>query len=74
MAVTTVMVVILILWCTITLFHSPVPLPPNPLRHGIILNHESLRLAQRPEKQLAEPFDPVHLAGGFRPLSAGHER
>jgi len=42
MIVTTVMVVILIIWCTITLFHSPVQLPPSPLRHGIMLNKESL--------------------------------
>jgi len=42
MKVTTVMVVILIAWCTITLVHSPVPLPPGPLKHGISLNHESL--------------------------------
>jgi amino acid transporter len=42
MQVTTVMVVILIIWCTVTLFHSPVPLPPNPLRTGIILDKESL--------------------------------
>src|SRR5437764_3745552 len=42
MIVTTVMVVILILWCTITLFHAPTPLPPSPLKHGIIFNHESL--------------------------------
>src|SRR5882724_4465229 len=42
MIVTTVMVVILIIWCTITLFHSPVQLPPSPFRHGIMLNKESL--------------------------------
>src|SRR2546423_4954358 len=42
MIVTTVMVVILILWCVITLFHAPTPLPPSPLKHGIIFNHESL--------------------------------
>lgn len=42
MIVTTVMVVILILWCVITLLHSPAPLPPSPLKHGIILDHESL--------------------------------
>jgi len=42
MIVTTVMVVILSLWCTITLFHAPTPLPPSPLKHGIIFNHESL--------------------------------
>ena len=31
MVITTVMVVILILWCLITLLHSPAPLPPGPL-------------------------------------------
>ncbi len=42
MAITTVMVVILIVWCAATLFHSPAPLPPNPLHFGITLGHESL--------------------------------
>jgi amino acid transporter len=42
MIVTTVMVVILILWCTVTLFHVPFQLPPNPLKYGITLNKESL--------------------------------
>ncbi|HEY7352133.1 MAG TPA: APC family permease [Terriglobales bacterium] len=42
MSITTVMVVILIIWCSITLFHIPFQVPPNPLRTGIILNHESL--------------------------------
>ena len=42
MTVTTVMVIILIVWCTVTLLHSPAPLPPSPLTHGIILDHESL--------------------------------
>ena len=42
MEITTVMVVILIIWCTVTLFHSPAPLPPNPLKSGIILNRGSL--------------------------------
>jgi amino acid transporter/nucleotide-binding universal stress UspA family protein len=42
MTVTTVMVVILIVWCTITLFHGPFQVPPNPLKHGITLDHESL--------------------------------
>lgn len=42
MSVTTVMVIILIVWCTVTLFHSPAPLPPNPLNSWIPLNHESL--------------------------------
>ena len=42
MMITTVMVVILILWCTVTLFHTPFQLPPNPLKFGITLDHESL--------------------------------
>jgi hypothetical protein len=42
MSVTTVMVIILIAWCTVTLFHSPFQVPPSPLRDGITLNHESL--------------------------------
>ncbi len=42
MGVTTVMVVILIAWCIITLIHSPAPLPPSPLKVGITLNADSL--------------------------------
>ena len=43
MAITTVMVVILILWCTITVLRAPVILPPSPLRAGVIpLNREAL--------------------------------
>jgi len=43
MKITTVMVVILILWCLITLFKSPAPLPPNPLQAGAMrLDHRSL--------------------------------
>ena len=43
MIVTTVMVVILIIWCTITVFSAPVHLPPNPLNPGVVkLNKESL--------------------------------
>ena len=43
MAVTTVMVVILIIWCTITVLRAPVQLPPSPLHPGVIpLNKESL--------------------------------
>ncbi len=43
MAITTVMVVILIIWCTITVLRAPVQLPPNPLHPGVIpLNKESL--------------------------------
>src|ERR1700726_1881000 len=43
MIVTTVMVVILIIWCTITCFKVPVQLPPNPLHPGVVkLTKESL--------------------------------
>ena len=42
MAITTVMVVVMIVWCTITLFHVPFQIPPSPLQSGIKLDHESL--------------------------------
>ena len=43
MVITTVMVVILIVWCTLTVLRAPVQLPPNPLHAGIVpLNKDSL--------------------------------
>ena len=43
MIITTVMVVILIIWCTITVLQVPVQLPPSPIHPGIVsLNNESL--------------------------------
>ncbi|MFY9791098.1 MAG: APC family permease [Candidatus Sulfotelmatobacter sp.] len=44
MVITTVMVVILLIWCTITILRAPViQLPPNPLHPGVVpLNKESL--------------------------------
>ena len=43
MIVTTVMVVILVIWCTITVLRSPVQLPPSPLQPGIVpINKESM--------------------------------
>jgi nucleotide-binding universal stress UspA family protein len=43
MIITTVMVVMLLIWCTITVFKIGVHLPPNPLSPGIVpLNKESL--------------------------------
>jgi len=43
MIITTVMVVILIVWCTITVLRGPIQIPPNPLHPGVLkLNHESL--------------------------------
>jgi hypothetical protein len=43
MVITTVMVVILLIWCTITVLRAPIQLPPNPLHPGVVpLNKESL--------------------------------
>jgi amino acid transporter/nucleotide-binding universal stress UspA family protein len=43
MIITTVMVVILIIWCTITALRIPVQMPPNPFTPGVVpLNRESL--------------------------------
>jgi amino acid transporter len=43
MAITTVMVVILLSWCTITVLRGPIQLPPNPLHAGVMrINRESL--------------------------------
>jgi amino acid transporter len=43
MAITTVMVVILIIWCAITVLRAPIQLPPNPLHAGVVpLNKDSL--------------------------------
>ena len=42
MSITTVMVVVLIIWCTATALHTNVHLPPSPLHYGIKLDHESL--------------------------------
>jgi amino acid transporter len=43
MIITTVMVVLLIIWCTITVMRVPVQLPPSPFTPGVVpLNSESL--------------------------------
>src|ERR1022692_2635170 len=43
MGITTVMVVILLIWCAITVLRAPIQLPPNPLHPGVVpLNKESL--------------------------------
>ncbi len=43
MIITTVMVVILIIWCAITILRAPIVMPPNPLHPGVVpLNKESL--------------------------------
>jgi amino acid transporter len=43
MIITTVMVVLLIIWCTITVLKIPVQMPPSPFAPGVVpLNSESL--------------------------------
>ena len=43
MIITTAMVVVLIIWCTVTVLRVPVQIPPSPFRPGIVpLNSESL--------------------------------
>src|SRR5277367_6560121 len=43
MIITTVMVVILIVWCTITILRGPIHLPPNPLVPGVVpITRESM--------------------------------
>ncbi|MGH9513797.1 MAG: APC family permease [Terriglobales bacterium] len=43
MIVTTIMVVILIVWCTITILRTPIQVPPNPLHAGVVpLTKESM--------------------------------
>ena len=43
MIITTVMVVMLIIWCTVTVLKTPVQLPPSPFAPGVVpLNSESL--------------------------------
>jgi amino acid transporter len=42
MQITTAMVILLIVWCLVTLLLHPVPLPPLPSKANITLSHESL--------------------------------
>ncbi len=43
MIVTTIMVVILIVWCSITILRAPLQMPPNPLHPGVVpLTKESM--------------------------------
>src|SRR5580698_10361707 len=43
MIITTVMVVILIVWCTITILRAPIHLPANPLQAGVVpITRESM--------------------------------
>jgi amino acid transporter len=43
MIITTVMVVLLIIWCTITILRVPIQVPPSPFTPGVVpLNSESL--------------------------------
>src|SRR5437879_10470659 len=43
MVITTVMVVILIVWCWFSIFRAPIQFPPNPLHPGVVkVDKESL--------------------------------
>src|SRR5579864_8282972 len=43
MIITTAMVVVLIIWCTVTVLRVPIQIPPSPFRPGMVpLNSESL--------------------------------
>src|SRR5207237_362989 len=43
MVITTIMVVILIVWCLVSIFRAPIQFPPNPLHLGVVrLDRESL--------------------------------
>ncbi len=42
MQITTVMVILLIVWCLVTLIVHPAPLPPLPSKANITIDHESL--------------------------------
>ncbi len=63
MAITTVMVVILIIWCTITVLRAPVQLPPNPLHAG--RGSAEQRVAGLAQRNLVQPH-----GSGSLPLSA----
>ncbi len=79
MIITTVMVVILIIWCTITVMRVPIQMPPSPFRPGIVpLNGESLGwLTNTSIPHLARrigPADVHHRFRGLRSFRPGHER
>ncbi len=71
MKITTVMVVMLIVWCLITLAKHGGQLPPLPSPADMHHNKESSGLAAG---DLGGADSPDHAAGRFRALRAGHER
>ena len=72
MIITTVMVVVLIVWCAITVLRAPVQLPPNPLHPGVVpLTKESLRLAAW---HLDQPSHLDHSVRRVRTFGPGDER
>ena len=71
MKITTVMVVMLIIWCLITLAKKGGQLPPLPSPVAMHHNKESLGWLLG---TWAARIPPIMLLVGFRPLRAGHER
>ena len=56
MIITTVMVVILLVWCTVAVLRAPVQLPPNPFHRGVVpLTKESLGWLHGPWLQYLNP-------------------
>ena len=71
MQITTIMVVVLIAWCLLTLFLHPSPLPPLPNSANITKSHESLGWLYH---SWVGESDLGVGAGWIRSLRAGHER
>ena len=56
MIITTIMVVILIIWCTVAVLRAPVQLPPSPFHRGVVpLTKESLGWLHGPWLQYLNP-------------------
>jgi len=56
MIITTVMVVILLVWCTVAVLRTPIQMPPNPFHRGVVpLTKESLGWLRGPWLQYLNP-------------------
>ena len=72
MIITTVMVVILILWCTYTVFHVPIQIPPQPAAPRRRASHP--RIARLVAWHMGQPPDLDHRVRGVWPFRPRHER
>ncbi len=73
MVITTVMVVILILWCTVTVLRTPVQLPPSPFS-AVGRNPAEQRFPRLAERNVLRSPDLDSSLRGLRPLRPRHER